>query len=259
MRLSQLKTIIKECIEESISEVVPQLTSSDPVTGAIKKLKQSYDKYPSFIPDVITYMKSPDDESMFVVVAKQSPTKQYVRLSVALPEEEAKRAAADIKKFHIQQLERGVVKGGQYALDPHLSQNAANALKTLKSGEPSGDTSRFYKTSLKEMHYFPDLNVQYYAGENLKVSDLSKKYEIFYRHTGGFYIQGYAKDTDAFDHHAYIIRNGIGTLNQADRNVYTKPELNPKDRQDIEEWSKKPEVQKRREFEKKNFPFKRFP
>jgi hypothetical protein len=256
MKVSQLKTIIKECLEESIAEVVPQLTSSDPVGAAIKKLKQSYNKFPSFIPDVITYMKSPDDETMFVVIAKQSSTKQYLRLSTALPENSIKQVVDDVKKHYIQQLEKGVSKGGVYALDPHLTKDATEALRVLKSGQPSGDTAMIHKGDLKEMYYFPDLNTQYYAGENLKIPKLSKKYTLHYRRDDGeFYISGYADDADMFDHHAYRIKNKIDLYrsDSMDRGVYTQPKLEGKDLSIINDWSKKPEVQERREFEKKNF------
>ena len=112
---------------------------------------------------------------------------------------------------------------------------------------------------LNEMHHFPQLNTQYYAGHNLKVPKLTKKYELLYKNdSNGFYTQGHAEDADAFDHFAYIIKNRIGTLNQNrfDGGVYTKPALDPRDKEDIEKWSKKDEVQKRREFEKRNFPGK---
>jgi hypothetical protein len=113
---------------------------------------------------------------------------------------------------------------------------------------------------LNEMHYPSQLNVQYYAGHNLKIPTLSKNYEILYRRRdGGFYTQAFAKDADMFDHYAYIIKHRLNTSNQhiLDNGVYTKPDLDPRDKEDIEKWSQKEEVQKRREFEKRNFPMKK--
>ena len=262
MKMSQLKQLVRECVMESIDEITPQLSSLDAAKSGIQKLQAAYKAYNSFIPDVITYMKDPKQPDKFIVVARETSKGQYVRLSLDLPEEDAKEAAGKIKDFHTKYLESGLTKG-QWKQDPQLQAAAQNALRSLKGGESSGDTGMIYKgKSVNEMYYFPDLNVKYYKGENMEIPQLSQKYVIYYRRAdNGFYMMGAASDADTYDHYAYKIRKRIDLHdpNILDYGVYTKPGLSDKDKREIEAWSKKKEVQQRREFEKKNFPAKRYP
>lgn len=129
-------------------------------------------------------------------------------------------------------------------------------------GEVSSQITHSNKnqTKINEMYYFPDLNLKYYKSENLNIPELSKKYVLYYRRDddNGFYMIGNADNADVFDHYSYRIRNGVDTHRQSatDRGVYTNPKLEERDERIIDDWSKKPEVKQRREFEKKNFPMK---
>lgn len=252
---------------ESISEIAPQLSSLDAARTGIQKLQSAYKAYSSFIPDVITYMKDPKQPESFIVVARETSKGQYIRLSLDLPEEEAKKVAKEIKDFHTKSLETGLTKG-QWKSDPQLQAAVQNALRNLKGGESSGDTGMMYRGKkmeeivLNEMHYFPDLNVKYYKGQNLEIPKLTQKYVLYYRRPdNGFYMLGAASDADMFDHYSYRIKKRIDLHNAdiLDHGVYTDPPLSEKDKREIETWSKKKEVQQRREFEKKNFPAKRYP
>jgi hypothetical protein len=248
MKISKFKDLVKECLLESILEINTQFSSLDPVSSGIKKLESVYNTYENFIPDEISYKKDPADPTKFVVIARESDKKQYVRLSAGLPEDVAEDTVKELKNFHVKELTKKINNTSRKP-DPSLVRNVRNALVKLGAGG----------NRLNEMHYFPTLNIQYYASENLKIPKLSQTYKLYYRRNdGGFYLLGIADDADKFDNLAYIIKNKIGTMNQNPGELYpyTDPKLTDKDKRDIEEWSKKPEVIKRRKFEQKNFPYK---
>lgn len=142
MKTEEFKKFINECVVETIQEL-----AADPTNQGFEKLRFYMQRFPSFIPDAITYMKDKEDAKVFDIVARETDEKQYVILVKGVDEATARNVAGKIKDLHIKNLEVNI-KRGAYKLDRNLERNAKSSLDKLKI--PSGSTGMVYKKTVAE-------------------------------------------------------------------------------------------------------------
>lgn len=149
MSKNNLIKLINECVSEVINEM-----STDASNEAFTKLVRYMEKYPSFIPDAITYMKDKADTTRFDVVAREVAEKQYLPLLKSLDQRAAEMTVNKVKDLYIKFLNDGL-RSGKWKTDAMAQKSVKDALQ--KINQKTGDTGFVYKSG--QMQKESDLGV----------------------------------------------------------------------------------------------------